>query len=208
MEVPAPESGELQPQVSRGRGWDVLLCPRVPGQREGVGTRRSPGRRVKSRAGWGSRAAAAVGEGRGGRAAEGGGAARCPSAGRPSGSRAWPGCSPAVVGLPCLPTPPPPTKIKPETSRRGWLSPLKRPLCGRRRAPSVEGLGIGRRGRGGEGGVALASARFPPSSSRPVMSARDPAEHTGRPGRARPWPAFGGGQNSPYPQGAHSPVGR
>lgn len=71
--------------------------------------------------------------------------------------------------------PPPPTKIKPETSRRGWLSPLKRPLCGRRRAPSVEGLGIGGRGRGGEGGVALASARFPPSCPRPVMSARDPA---------------------------------
>lgn len=170
MEVPAPDSGEAAATGKQGAG--VGRVPVSPGRGRARGLGAGEDAESSLAPGGGSRAAGTVGEGRGGRAAEGGGAARCPQAERPSGSRVWPGCSPSVVGLPCLP--PPPTKVKPETSRRGWLSPPKRPLCGPRRAPSVEGLEIG-----GEGGVALASARFPPSCPRPVMSARDPTEHPG-----------------------------
>lgn len=50
--------------------------------------------------------------------------------------------------------------------------------------------------------MALASARFPPSFPRPALSAREPTEHTGRPLRARPRAAGGGGQKQPLPAGS------
>lgn len=162
MEVPAPDSGEAAATGKQGAGVGRVPVSPGRGRARGLGA----GEDAKSSL------APAGGVARGG---HGGGGARRARGGRGRGCLLSPGRAPfrfsrlaRLFPLSCRsPLPPtPPTKIKPETSRRGWLSPLKRPLCGPRRAPSVEGLEIG-----GEGGAGRAEWPWPPRVFRPA--ARD-----------------------------------
>lgn len=115
MEVPAPESGEATATGKRGTG--VGRAPEPPGRG------RVRGRRAAGAPSWAARRlggrarAAAVGEGRGGRSAEGGGLARCPPASRASGSRASAAPFPRCGGSP------PPLPAAPHQGKPGDLPP-------------------------------------------------------------------------------------
>lgn len=181
-------------------------CSRVPGQEEGAGTRPPRGRRGGSRVWWGSRGAAAVGEGRGGRLAEGGGAARSPPAGRASGSRCLACCAPSVGGVFLPPACCPPMKIKTKTSRRGAVFASEAASAAQGESPLSKVSGLGREPWGGQHGLGL-RASSAERRQRPVIFAEDrracPAPSGCGARTARCW-----ARANPYHPGPSSPVGR